>query len=73
MNNRQNIAKAIKESNTAKEPLCKTCLNAFHFPECCSENLMDCIKIITYCPNYEKFGIGKSESKEAVKIENHTM
>ncbi len=34
------------------KPLCQTCVNIFHFPECCTENLTDCVKIITNCANY---------------------
>lgn len=38
----------------AFEPQCKTCRNIFDFPKCCTENLYDCIKIVSKCRNYEK-------------------
>lgn len=43
--------------NMTEESLCKTCTNIFNFPECCEENLEDCIKIISSCRNYHKCGI----------------
>ena len=39
------------------EPQCKTCRNIFDFPECCTENLSDCFKVVKDCRNYEKLEI----------------
>lgn len=36
------------------KPLCQTCINIFHFSECCTENLTDCVRLITNCRNYNK-------------------
>ena len=36
-----------------QEPQCKTCRNIFEFPKCCTENLSDCVKVITNCANYD--------------------
>lgn len=40
------------------KPLCQTCTNIFNYPECCTENLEDSVKIITHCRNYSA-GHGK--------------
>lgn len=40
-------------------PLCQTCINIFHFPECCAENLTDCVRIITNCANYSRHDMGE--------------
>lgn len=54
---------AIKEESSKKiwqqEPLCKTCRNALDFPQCCTENLSDSIKVITNCVNYDSMKIHK--------------
>ncbi len=42
--------------------LCQTCTNIFDFPECCTEDLEDSVKIITNCRNYR--GIGNYNNKE---------
>ncbi len=48
------------------KPLCQMCINIFHFPECCTENLTDCAKLITNCGNYSGYDMGekKKEKKE---------
>lgn len=46
------------------KPLCQTCNNIFYFPECCTENLADSVKIITYCENYDGNKMEKSEKQE---------
>lgn len=33
-------------------PLCQTCTNIFDYPKCCTENLTDCVKVLTHCGNY---------------------
>lgn len=57
------------------KPLCQTCINIFHFPECCTENLMDCVRLITDCRNYSRHDMGENEreEKEEIKIENNPM
>lgn len=48
------------------KPLCQTCANIFDFPKCCTENLTDCVKIITHCGNYNESGnLAKEESEES--------
>lgn len=46
------------------KPLCQTCINIFHFPECCTENLTDCARLITNCANYSRHDMGESEKKK---------
>lgn len=46
------------------KPLCQTCINVFHFPECCAENLTDCVRLITNCRNYSGQDVGEIEKKE---------
>lgn len=46
------------------KPLCQTCVNIFHFPECCTENLTDCVKLVTNCGNYSGNDMGESENKK---------
>lgn len=41
------------------KPLCQTCINIFHFPECCTENLTDCVKLVTNCANYSRHDMGE--------------
>lgn len=52
-------------------PLCQMCINRFHFPECCTENLTDCVRLITNCGNYSRDDMGgvKTEEKERCKNE----
>ncbi len=46
------------------KPLCQTCINIFHFPECCTENLTDFVRLITNCVNYSKHDMGEIEREE---------
>lgn len=46
------------------KPLCQTCINIFHFPECCTEDLTDCIRLVTNCANYSKHDMGEIEKEE---------
>jgi len=46
------------------KPLCQTYINIFHFPECCAENLTDCVRLITNCGNYSRHDMGESENKK---------
>lgn len=48
------------------KPLCQTCINIFHFPECCTENLTDCVKLITNCANYSRHDMGERENEMEV-------
>lgn len=45
---------------------CETCINIFHFPECCTENLTDSLIWIPRCGNYSEHKIKplKGEEKE---------
>lgn len=43
--------------------LCQTCINIFYFPECCTENLTDCVRIITNCKNYSKHDMKKKHEE----------
>lgn len=38
------------------EPLCKTCLNKFYFPDCMPKRYRNKITIITDCESYDKMG-----------------
>lgn len=54
------------------KPLCQTCINIFHFPECCTENLTGCVSLITNCRNYSRYDMGESEKKkEENRIEHN--
>ena len=44
--------------------LCQTCINRFHFPECCTENLTDCVRLIMNCRNYNRHDMGEIEKEE---------
>lgn len=44
--------------------LCQTCINIFHFPECRTENLTDCVKMITNCGNYSGRDMREIKLKE---------
>lgn len=44
--------------------LCQTCINRFHFPECCTEDLTDCVKLIAHCANYSRHDMGEIEKEE---------
>lgn len=46
------------------KPLCQTCINRFHFPECCTENLTDCVRLVTNCRNYSRNDTGEIEKAE---------
>lgn len=46
------------------KPLCQTCINGFHFPECCTEDLTDCVRLITNCANYSRYDVGEIEKEE---------
>lgn len=46
------------------KPLCQTCINRFHFPECCTENLTDCVRLVANCGNYSRYDMGESEKKK---------
>ena len=46
------------------KPLCQTCINVFYFPECCTENLTDYVRLITNCGNYSRQDMGESENKK---------
>lgn len=50
------------------KPLCQTCINRFHFPECCTENLKDCVRLITHCANYSKHDMGEIDKNKEVNI-----
>lgn len=52
------------------KPLCQTCINRFHFPECCTENLTDCVRLIMNCGNYSRHNMGEIEKEEKEKREN---
>lgn len=52
------------------KPLCQTCVNIFHFPECCTENLTDCVRLITNCRNYSRRDMGENKKKEKEKKKN---
>lgn len=52
------------------KPLCQTCINRFHFPECCTENSTDCVRLITNCRNYSRNDMGEIEKKEKEKKKN---
>lgn len=52
------------------KPLCQTCVNIFHFPECCTENLTDCVRLITNCGNYIRQDTREIEKEEKEKREN---
>ena len=45
------------------KPLCQTCINIFHFPECCTENLTDGARLITSCSNYNRRDMGEIENE----------
>ncbi len=45
-------------------PLCQTCINIFYFPECCTENLTDCVRLITNCRNYSGRDMRENKPKE---------
>lgn len=38
------------------EPLCKTCLNKFYFPDCMPKKYKGKIAIITDCASYDRMG-----------------
>lgn len=46
------------------KPLCQTCINRFHFPECYTENLTDCVRLVTNCGNYSRNDMGEIEKVE---------
>lgn len=46
------------------KPLCQTCINIFHFPKCCTENLTDCVSLITNCRNYNRSDMGEIEKRK---------
>ncbi len=46
------------------KPLCQTCINIFHFPKFCTENLTDCVRLITNCRNYSRQDMGEIENKK---------
>ena len=51
------------------KPLCQIYINIFHFPECCTENLTDCVRLITNCGNYSREDIGeKKKEREGRKV-----
>lgn len=50
-------APAVPMSIRQQEPQCKTCRNTLDFPKCCTENLSDCVKVITNCVNYDSIKI----------------
>lgn len=52
------------------KPLCQTCINIFHFPECCTENLTDCVRLITNCRNYSRNDMGEIKPKEKEHIKD---
>lgn len=54
------------------KPLCQTCINIFHFPECCTENLTDCVRLITNCGNYSKHDMGENDNAEMEVAHNAT-
>lgn len=54
------------------KPLCQTCINIFHFPECCTENLTDCVRLITNCANYSRQDMGEKEQKNKENIDEQT-
>lgn len=45
------------------KPLCQTCINRFHFPECCTEDLADCVKLATNCRNCSRDDMGETENE----------
>lgn len=51
------------------KPLCQTCINIFHFPECRTENLMDCVRLIMNCRNYCRRDT-KKDNKETEVVQN---
>lgn len=51
-------------------PLCQTCVNIFHFSECCTENLTDCVRLITNCGNYSRNDMEEIEKEEREKRES---
>lgn len=52
------------------KPLCQTCINIFHFPECCTENLTDCVRMITNCRNYSRHDMDENDNKEIEVIQS---
>lgn len=46
------------------KPLCQTCINIFNFPECCTENLTDCVRLITNCGNYSEHDMRENEQEK---------
>lgn len=51
-------------------PLCQTCTNIFNYPECCTENLEDSVKLITHCRNYSA---GHKKDIPEVKLNPQTV
>lgn len=54
------------------KPLCQTCINRFHFPECCTENLTDCVRLITNCGNYSRHDMGENNNAEIEVMQSET-
>ena len=52
------------------KPLCQTCVNIFHFPECCTENLTDCVRLITHCANYSRRDMVENDNAEIEVIQS---
>lgn len=46
------------------KPLCRTCINIFHFPQCCTGDLTDCVRLIVNCGNYSRHDMGEGEREE---------
>ena len=46
------------------KPLCQMRVNIFHFPECCTENLTGCVRLMMNCGNYSRQDMGESENKK---------
>lgn len=55
------------------KPLCQTCINIFHFPECCTENLTDCVRLITSCGNYNRHDMGEKERDKFEQPTEHSQ
>lgn len=49
---------------------CKTCVNIFDFPRCCTENLGDGVKVITHCKNHSA---GHGKDIPVVKLNPQTV
>lgn len=58
------ISKGIEKEEFGMKPLCQTCINIFHFPECCTENSTDCVRLIANCRNYSGHDMGEIEKEE---------